>query len=167
MEKDTLIKLIETGLSQQRIAEELNCSQSTIRWWLKKYDLRTRRGKHSQWPKDLVKARKCSYCGETNPIKFYGHKKTICGNCHNKYTYQKSQENRLQGIKYLGGECNRCGYNEFTCSLDFHHKDPKNKHPVFGSHRGWSLKKLLKELEKCILLCKNCHAALHANKFEA
>jgi predicted HNH restriction endonuclease len=28
--------------------------------------------------------------------------------------------------------------------------------------RGWSWEHITKELEKCVLLCKNCHAAVHA-----
>lgn len=67
-------------------------------------------------------------------------------------------------IKYLGGSCIKCGFNEFDAALDVHHVDPIEKDPSSRSMRGWSKKRIIEELSKCVLLCKNCHAGVHAEK---
>jgi hypothetical protein len=166
MDIKLLTELVNQGLSIAKIGIELKCSQSTVCWWLRKNNLKTKRGKHSKWPKDLLKLRRCSHCLETNPNKFYGHKKTICGSCQNKKVRKVGTQRRLEGIRYLGNKCKVCGYSQFTCSLDFHHINPNTKDKDFKSYRGWSQEKLFKELDKCILLCKNCHAALHKREID-
>jgi hypothetical protein len=47
-------------------------------------------------------------------------------------------------------------------ALDIHHVDPKKKDPDFKRMRGWAWDRIKNELDKCMLLCKNCHAAHHA-----
>lgn len=68
---------------------------------------------------------------------------------------------KMKAIEILGGECSKCGYNDCLASLDFHHIDPKTKNPdgLKMNVRSWN--KLLKELNKCILLCSNCHREYH------
>ena len=56
-----------------------------------------------------------------------------------------------------------CGYDKYVGALDFHHKDPKTKNfalSVQGLSYSWQ--NLLKEAQKCVLVCKNCHAELEA-----
>lgn len=55
-----------------------------------------------------------------------------------------------------------CGFDRYPCSLDLYHQDREMKDPNYRSMRGWAWEKILVELKKCILLCKNCHAAVHA-----
>jgi hypothetical protein len=69
---------------------------------------------------------------------------------------------REKAIEYLGGKCVYCGYDRCSAALDFHHFDEKTK--SFGlSQRGLtrSWERTKEELEKCILLCANCHRELH------
>lgn len=103
---------------------------------------------------------KCK-CGETDPKKFYGHKKQICAKCHNIYTRKKGVENRNYVLEKLGKCCSRCGYDEFLVSLDVHHLDPSKKDKGYKHFRGWAKQRIDKEIEGCILLCRNCHHALH------
>jgi hypothetical protein len=65
----------------------------------------------------------------------------------------------------MGGECVRCGYDEFSCSLDIHHIDPNSKDPNFHQMRSWLMEKIRLECKKCVLLCKNCHASFHSGHF--
>lgn len=104
----------------------------------------------------------CSKCGETDSTKFYRHKKTMCGNCHNEYTKQLGKQKRLYAVSALGSKCLSCGYNKYLESLDIHHTDPSIKDENFASMRGWSLKRIDEEIKGCVLLCKNCHSAFHA-----
>ena len=160
MDKEELERLIEEGLSLNKIAKKYSKSQSTIRHWLKKYSLKTKRGPKGKHPKDFDTPRKCP-CGETEPSKFYGHKKSICAKCHNDYNHKKGREKRLKALEYLGQKCKLCDFDKYSCSLDIHHLDSKEKDPAFNTMRYWSWKRLEKELKKCVLLCKNCHAAVH------
>lgn len=92
---------------------------------------------------------------------FYGQKRNICARCQNKDVQSRSREHRLRIVSHMGGHCTECGYREHLCSLDVHHLDPREKDPFARSMRGWSWERTVAELEKCILLCKNCHAAVH------
>jgi len=160
MDKEKLLDAVDRRLTQRQIASELKTSHTNIRYWLKRFNLKTLGGVGGRYSKDYTKLRKCK-CGETNPEKFYGNKTRTCSACHNIYTYKKAKENRQLAIEYLGGMCSQCGYNAHDCALDIHHKDPKSKDPNFSKYRGWSKDRLLKELIHCILLCKNCHAIHH------
>jgi predicted HNH restriction endonuclease len=64
-------------------------------------------------------------------------------------------------IEYKGGRCVLCGYKKCPGALEFHHLDPKTKDKNLktGNIRSWD--RIKKELEKCILLCSNCHRELH------
>jgi hypothetical protein len=59
-------------------------------------------------------------------------------------------------------ECAHCGCNDHRC-LCFHHKDPATKlHRIYYMHnRSFSLAKIQAEIDKCIVLCANCHAIEH------
>ena len=66
-------------------------------------------------------------------------------------------------IERLGGKCQICGYNKCKSALDFHHKDESQK--SFGiSTKGYtrSWKAVQEEVDKCFLLCANCHRETHA-----
>jgi hypothetical protein len=79
----------------------------------------------------------------------------------------KKRKNKYkeQAVQYLGGKCSICGYNKCNASLDFHHKDPTTKTKDLKNlttSNSWS--KIVLELDKCILLCANCHRELHWNE---
>lgn len=59
--------------------------------------------------------------------------------------------------------CCQCGESEPVC-LDFHHLDPSSKELCLSKMvtKGWSIKRTMREAEKCIVLCSNCHKKLHA-----
>ena len=66
-------------------------------------------------------------------------------------------------IEYKGGKCRVCGYNKYEGALDLHHLNPENK--KFGiADKGYtrSWEKVKAELDKCILVCANCHREIEA-----
>ena len=80
-----------------------------------------------------------------------------------KAVAKRRKKIRKTAIDYLGGKCRVCGYYRCIAALDFHHLDESKK--KFGlSQRGMtrSWEKTRNELEKCVLLCSNCHRELHA-----
>ena len=70
------------------------------------------------------------------------------------------QRTKEKAVEYKGGKCSRCEYNKCIRALDFHHIDPSRKDfTVSRVSRSW--KAIKAELDKCILLCANCHRELH------
>lgn len=69
---------------------------------------------------------------------------------------------KKKAIAYKGERCCRCGYDEHPAALQFHHLDPKEKDVSWTKLRLRSWEKIQKELDKCILLCSNCHAIEHS-----
>lgn len=63
-------------------------------------------------------------------------------------------------IKIMGGKCACCGYNKCIQALELHHLNPEEKELSISNYSlGWD--KIVKELEKCILVCSNCHREIH------
>lgn len=79
---------------------------------------------------------------------------------------KKRQRNIKQKcVDLKGGKCVVCGYNKYLAALDFHHLDPSKKSfSVTGYTTTWE--KIVVELNKCILLCSNCHRAVHSKELD-
>lgn len=77
---------------------------------------------------------------------------------HKRRVAQKRRDIKAQAIAYKGGKCEVCGYNKSVRALSFHHKNREDKE--FGvARRGYtrSWTRVKAELDKCVLLCANCH----------
>lgn len=68
---------------------------------------------------------------------------------------------KIKAIEHKGGKCEKCGYHKCTKALDFHHRDPKEKEFRISSGKSIGWEKTKKEIEKCDLLCSNCHREIH------
>ena len=83
----------------------------------------------------------------------------------NNYENQKIRglKRKLEAIKQKGGKCEICGYNKNISALDFHHINPSEKEFQIDIRHfsNNSIEVLQKELDKCQLLCANCHAEIH------
>lgn len=99
----------------------------------------------------------CSICGRTYEwIRSKGHTKTKCNSCMANLRRKKLKS---KIVKFLGGKCIDCGFSKCIRALDVHHLYAKDFN-ISGNHtRRWSV--LEKELEKCVLLCSNCHRIRH------
>ena len=87
---------------------------------------------------------------------------SYCKICRIEYAVNRSREIKIKAIEYLGGKCVDCGLIDDICVYDFHHIDPTKKDLSFGQRGCISFEKLKKELDKCRLLCSNCHRKKHA-----
>jgi len=68
---------------------------------------------------------------------------------------------REMAVEYKGGKCVFCGYDKYAGALDFHHIEKKSFGiSAKGHSRSWESVK--QELDKCVLVCANCHRELHA-----
>lgn len=80
-----------------------------------------------------------------------------------KAVVKRRKKIREWAIQYKGGQCSLCGYNHCPAALEFHHRDPKRKDfgvSMNGLTRAWS--KVQTEIDKCVLVCANCHREIHA-----
>ena len=82
----------------------------------------------------------------------------------NTYAEQKARgySKKWKALQYKGGKCQTCGEDRPE-TLCFHHRDPSQKELKLDgrsfANRKW--KTIEKELDKCDLLCHNCHNAVH------
>lgn len=68
---------------------------------------------------------------------------------------------KIKAVEHMGGCCKLCGYKAYIQALEFHHLDPLQKDfAISGGSHSWV--KIQSEIEKCVLLCANCHRETHA-----
>lgn len=166
MQKEELEKLIEENLSIGQIAKKLNTTKAKIRWQLKIHNLKTQYVKFGNYP---YKNYCCKYCGENKKENFYGHRKNHCIKCRSKINNNIKYIIKKEFVDYKGGKCSKCGYDKCLAVFDFHHIDPTKKDFNMSriSNIATSKKEKIKiELDKCELLCANCHRELHYNLME-
>lgn len=105
----------------------------------------------------------------------------LCGTCGRRWSYKRStRKGRLRGtcgacasnrrmyrtkaraVAYKGGGCFICRYSKCPAAMEFHHVVAGHKDFAISSKygRGWG--RLAAELDKCVLLCSNCHKEVHA-----
>jgi hypothetical protein len=158
MNKDELIKYINQGLSTWKLAKQLNTTQPNIRYWLKKYNLKTNVSNNK-----IDNTKTCPRCTLTKArTEFYISTKSssYCKQCILESNTERRIIVKQQCVDYLGGCCTECGYNKSLAALDFHHLNPLEKDMKYLNHR-MSFEKLKVELDKCVLLCANCHREKH------
>lgn len=118
--------------------------------------------------KEGIKYKLCPECEqylELNSNNYYitksGKFHHYCKLCGKKRTIARQKELKLQCIAYKGGKCQFCGYNKYYGSLAFHHTNPSQKDFGISDGRCYNLEKIKPELDKCILVCNNCHGEIH------
>jgi len=110
--------------------------------------------------------RYCSRCRteliESNIVyrdKLHKRPRSECKDCFSKIQSEQQQKRKVKLIELKGGCCSICGYNKCNGALEFHHLDETKKE--FGLSKIMSWENTLLELDKCILVCSNCHRELH------
>jgi len=79
-----------------------------------------------------------------------------------KAVQKRRKRIKEKAINYKGSKCEACGYSRCYDALEFHHIENNKKEfgiSEKGYTRGWE--KVKSEIEKCLLLCSNCHRELH------
>ena len=127
----------------------------------------------------------CSKCGRELPLDNFSWKykeknirQSRCKDCQSKIDreYYLSNLNRRQSIRERAKRdkaicrnyikeykenhcCEKCGENRYYL-LDFHHID-NNKEKNLSQVQTWGIKRIQKEINKCAILCANCHRDFH------
>lgn len=177
-----IITLRKEGKSFNEIKNELNCSKGYISDVCKKHNL-SNIGLSKSTKLNLVEIEELkeyykTHTKEETAIRFnisistvtkYKVKKRIVltdiERVENNYKKVKNFRKRIKekAVDYKGGKCIICGYNRCIKALDFHHLDPTEKdfNISRNCNKAWDKVKL--ELDKCILVCSNCHREIHDN----
>ena len=88
-----------------------------------------------------------------------------CRKCVVDSVKRRRESIKKMAVDYKGGKCEKCGYNKCLTALEFHHMDPSQKDfgiSQNGKTRSWEKTKL--ELDKCIMVCANCHREIHEDE---
>lgn len=117
----------------------------------------------------LQEEKLCLRCNEVKTKEeFYRRRKgtdlsPYCKPCTVQQTIERQRKFKQNCIEYKGGQCEFCGYNRCDGALEFHHKDPNEKDFTIAHARLTSFNDIVKkELDKCMLVCANCHREEHA-----
>ena len=106
----------------------------------------------------------CKKHGETRHVIDSTGKRYRCKKCRVEAVDKRRRVIKLRAIEYKGGKCQLCEYSRCADALEFHHIVPGEKDFSIsdtGATRSWE--KIKAELDKCILLCSNCHRETHSN----
>jgi hypothetical protein len=186
MKYETLKKHLDSGLSLHQITKLENKSLTTVRYWVKKHKLTPNFKNFSEEIFNKIagngetntKTKKyCPNCGEThNRSNFYQRRgvkgsSVYCKECTGKQTLGRLRKLKIQMVEYKGGKCQNpnCtvlgGYDRCMGALEFHHIDPKEKDFTPSKLKRYKFNEVVKkELDKCMLLCANCHREIHEKK---
>lgn len=91
-----------------------------------------------------------------------GYTHSYCKSCVNEQTKLRQRNLKIKAVEYKGGSCEECSVVGHPAIFDFHHREPKHKDFNISKVRSlkWS-SKITDELDKCELLCSNCHRMKH------
>lgn len=158
-DKSEIINLYNSGLTCLEISNKLKIHRITVSRHLKKIGIKIEKRLPEKKRKAIInKIKNCLICD-----KEVGRRTNICMGC---YTNTRRFKIKKWMIEYKGGKCTDCGVKNLDISCyDFHHLDPSKKDfNLSGINSAKiSLEKVKKELDKCVLLCANCHRAKHSN----
>lgn len=115
--------------------------------------------------------KQCVICNKEFETIPYGAGRKFCFSCSPQEASRASQITLIrrsvkhQLVLYKGGKCEICGYDKCERALEFHHLDPTQKEfTISGSLNhlsDFNMEKYYSEVDKCILVCSNCHAEIH------
>lgn len=165
--KEEMEEYIARNMSITEIAKLKGCGTTSVHRYLKKFGISTR-----QRSAYLENCKVCGkpltgiqqyFCSKECKVKHFAKTtpESKAEKCH-KQT-QRGFNRKKELVDYAGGCCQRCGYNKNYAALTFHHKDIKDKKFNLSTRytATKNIEELYKEVDKCELLCHNCHCELH------
>jgi DNA-binding CsgD family transcriptional regulator len=177
--KEKILKLRNERKSYNEIAKILNCSKAIISYHCQRYgknNIGLKRTTLAEFEIEQMNEYYKTHTTKETAEKFNVGITTVKKYVDNKrielteeekkkrnYCRVKShrQKNKQKAVEYKGGKCEKCGYNKSFWSLEFHHIEPGEKDFTIGNYTVLSWEKIKKELDKCILVCANCHGEIH------
>lgn len=133
IEIEEIKKLYSTGYTNIKLSELFNVSKYEIRKYTKELK------RYSRFDESLTRKQKISLM-----------------------VSERRRKLKDMAIEYKGGKCEKCGYNKCNGALEFHHLNPEEKDfSISSSGTTKSFERIKIEIDKCILVCANCHREIH------
>lgn len=180
--KEKILDLRESGKSYNEIAKELSCSKGLVSYHCKNSgisDIGLGFQKISELKREQIKEYYKTHTRQETMLQFGVSRSSVTNYTDNREKLtndEKKRRNKIRvtdrrqklkriAIEYKGGKCEKCGYDkDFPWVYDFHHIDGQTKDFGIGHYSG-GLTKMLNELDKCIMLCANCHREVHYQEY--
>jgi hypothetical protein len=170
MNKLEFEKQIKLNKTAKELANFFGKSITTIRYWLQKWQLQA----FSKCKRNVIidGFKVCSKCHINKSINNYTARgkskyRGACKLCTNTKINRQTRNNKNNILKqklvtFKGGKCEICSIKTVHTGIyDFHHKDPSLKEYSIGTKRHSNIEKYKNEIDKCHLLCSNCHREVH------
>ena len=169
MKKEFLLEKLNQGMSLNQISSETNKSLTSIRHWMKKYSIPSpNKSFKDVGKKDYGETRFCPRCEKNcSTSDFYNRRgkensSVYCKKCTNLQTVERQRNFKKQMVDYKGGKCVKCGYDKCISALEFHHLNPNEKEFTLSHLKNYRFDEIImNELDKCDLVCANCHREIH------
>jgi hypothetical protein len=163
IDRAVLVALVEEDLSLREIAERLQRSVTTIRYWIRQHGIERQRCRQRNVPGGSRREfMSCRRHGLTEFV-LEGRGAYRCSRCRAEAVGRRRRVIKNTLVREAGGSCAICGYSRSHRALQFHHLDPATKEFHLGqAGHCRSLTRSRIEASKCILLCANCHAEVEA-----
>jgi hypothetical protein len=168
MDRDTLRRWVDDGLTLAAIARRAGVDRSVARRWLRDAGLATERMRRqaenaaARGAGTAALTRACVRHGEVlHRIDARGTYRCVACNADRVTARRRALKDLL--VAEAGGACALCGYDRCARALSFHHVDPSTK--SFGLAMGGqtrSIARAREEAAKCLLVCANCHMEVEA-----
>jgi len=118
---------------------------------------------------DDVECQQCSRCSKTLPVEDFYLKRILktrerrrhsfCKNCKKIEIKHAHRDLKSRAVILMGNQCADCHRQFPQCVYQFHHLDPKEKDIGIAKIHSWE--KMQSELQKCVMICANCHSIRH------
>lgn len=165
---ELLAELVSQGLPLREIALAVDRSDSTVRYWIRRYGLNPPHvARRAEIERAIAEGRRtlmreCATHGWTTFV-LENSGRTRCRRCRMDRVSEWRRRTKAKLVAEAGGRCVLCGYDKHQAALHFHHLDPKQKRfQLSNGGKTRSIDELRKEVAKCVLLCGNCHAEVEA-----
>lgn len=174
-----IIKLRKEGLTYDEISENLDCSKGVISYHCRKSNLddynkfiipndedKKIMQKIYDETKSSLKVSKLTGWSKTTILRYVNVDKSKLTDEEKKKNNSDSvvswrKRAKIKLVEYKGGKCECCGYNKCVGAMEFHHLNSEEKDFTI-SGKSWSFEKIKQEVDKCIMVCSNCHKEIHA-----
>lgn len=185
MDEKYLVEMINAGSSIADIANDVGKSKTSVRHWLKKYGLKTQgkfggRQKGNEGMPIVDGKKECTKCKRLLPVEEYNVRKSRnnsltsqCKSCGAEAVIARQRKIKSKCVRYMDSKCVDCGvesihegYDYNLGMFEFHHTEPEHKDFSISEKKTQSFVKLTDELDKCVLLCGNCHVKRHVKMRE-
>lgn len=117
--------------------------------------------RYCQSCRDALCGSRCKLCNTRFAVKVLQKNTSFLDLCNSCIKKNRSMLIKFKCAEYLGGRCMQCGWKKCLWGLEFHHRDESKKLFTINEHYDLSWGRLKSELDKCDLLCANCHRLEH------